>query len=64
MFFLSERRVRMVVKEYMEHYHVKRNHHGVGNRLIDGMPEPRNSTGEIGCMPRLGGMLNHYRRAA
>jgi transposase InsO family protein len=64
MIFFSERQVRMAVGEYMEHFHVERNHQGLGHELIDGVPEPRNLTDEIVCMPRLGGMLNHYSRAA
>lgn len=64
MIFFSERQLRTAVDEYLEHYHVERNHQGLGNELIDGVPEPWEFAGEIVCMSRLGGMLNHYGRAA
>ena len=64
MIFFSEQQLRTAVDEYLVHYHVERNHQGLGNELIDGVPEPWDSAGEIVCMPRLGGVLNHYRRTA
>jgi hypothetical protein len=64
MIFFPERQLRIAVNEYMKLYRAERNHQGRGNALIDGIPEPRNSMAEVVCMPQLGGMLNHYRRAA
>jgi hypothetical protein len=32
---LGERHLRHAVKEYTEHYHLERNHQGLGNRLIE-----------------------------
>ena len=34
MVILGERHLRHVVDEYVEHYHLERNHQGLGNRLI------------------------------
>ncbi len=31
----GERHLRHAVKEYTEHYHLERNHHGLDNRLIE-----------------------------
>jgi transposase InsO family protein len=59
---LGERHLRRAIGEYMEHYHVERTHQGLGNRLIDGVPEP--GSGRIIRRERLGGLLNHYSREA
>jgi hypothetical protein len=45
------------------HYHHERNHQGIENALIASAP----ATGHVGRIrrrPRLGGLLNYYRRAA
>ena len=62
MFLLGERHLRRAVAEYVEHYRRERSHQGVGNRLIEGEPQP--GLGPITCHPRLGGLLNHYARRA
>ncbi len=59
---LGERHLRRAIGQYMEHYHVERTHQGLGNRLIDGVPEP--GSGRIIRRERLGGLLNHYYREA
>src|SRR5262245_59334938 len=59
---LGERHFRRAVQEYVAHYHLERNHQGLGNVLIDGA-EAR-SVGAIRRRPRLGGLLNYYERAA
>jgi hypothetical protein len=51
------------VHEYVAHYHLERNHQGVGNALIDGI-EAGSVGGAIRRRPRLGGLLNYYERAA
>jgi putative transposase len=60
---LGERHLRRALHEFVEHYHCERNHQGLGNELIDGMP-PRGGDGPIGRRQRLGGLLNYYARAA
>jgi len=61
---LGERHLRHAVKEYTEHYHVERNHQGLGNRLIE---KPQGVV-DMNCAvvrhERLGGVLNYYERRA
>ena len=59
---LGERHLRRAMREYVAHYHLERNHQGIGNALIAGVPAP--SVGAIRRRPRLGGLLNYYERAA
>jgi len=60
---LGERHLRQAVREYVAHYHLERNHQGLGNALIAGVPAA-SMTGAIRRRPRLGGLLNYYERAA
>ncbi len=62
--FLGERSLQYAVGEYLEHahYHLERTHQGLGNNVIDGLPE--RSTGRVMRLPRLGGLLNSYYREA
>jgi hypothetical protein len=48
--------------EYTEHYHLERNHQGLGNELIERPTEE--ADGEVECRERLGGVLNYYHRRA
>ena len=64
MILFSEKQLRTAVSEYVEHYHRERNHQGLVNRLIQATGETANATGAVVCESRLGGLLNHYRRAA
>ena len=59
---LGERHFRRAVHEFVEHYHLERNHQGLGNTLIAGAPA--RTTGSIRRRPRLGGLLNYDERAA
>ena len=59
-----EAQLRRAVSSYVEHYHLERNHQGLGNRLIDGQPRVANSDGEVQCRERLGGLLKYYHRDA
>ena len=62
---LGERHLRHVVREYTEHYHVERNHQGLGNRLIDDRCNVVDLHSTVKRRQRLGGVLNYYcRRAA
>ena len=64
MIFLGERHLCRAIHEYVEHYHMERAHQG----LDDERPRPtgrsRSDHGPVRRHERLGGMLNHYRRAA
>ncbi len=60
---MGERHFRRAFAEYVAHYHGERNHQGLGNALIAGRPTT-NTQGRIRRRPRLGGLLNYYKRAA
>jgi len=64
MIFIGQGSLRRAIMEYMTHYHVGRNHHGLDNTLI--RADTRNAANDafIHCRQRLGGMLNYYCRAA
>jgi transposase InsO family protein len=59
---LGERHLRHAVHEFVQHYYRERNHQGLGNALIDGVP--LRGGGPIRCRSRLGGLLNYYAHAA
>jgi putative transposase len=62
---LGECSLRRALKEYVEHYHVERNHQGKGNVLLfprdtDIPHEPQS----VQCRERLGGLLRYYHQEA
>ena len=61
---LSERHLRKAISEFALHYHLERNHQGIGNELIVSRMQPANENAPIQCTERLGGLLKHYYRAA
>ena len=60
---IGERHFRRAIAEYVEHYHQERNHQGLANRLIADTLVI-DMTSRVQRRPRLGGLLNLYRRAA
>jgi transposase InsO family protein len=60
---IGERHFRRALADCVAHYHVERNHQGLGNVLIAGRPTT-DTHGRIRRRPRLGGLLNYYERAA
>ena len=60
---LGEWHFRRAVAEYVEHYHLERNHQGLDNQLIAGTPETDGAS-RVRRRSRLGGLLNYYERAA
>lgn len=60
---IGERHLRHAIEEYAAHYHLERNHQGLGNRLIDGHAQTL-SAGKVEGRERLGGILRSYHRAA
>ena len=64
MIFIGQASLRRAVSEYMSHYHAERNHQGLENRLIRGIPSVALNEGAIHRRARLGGMLNFYYRQA
>jgi putative transposase len=61
-FPLGERHLRCGVGEYVKHYHVERNHQGLGHGLIE--PSSETGQGRVACRQRLGGLLRYYYRRA
>ena len=61
---LGEGHLRLVVREYVEHYHCERNHQGLDNRILERAPPPANSGVEVQRRERIGGLLNYYHREA
>jgi transposase InsO family protein len=59
---LGERHLRWVIGEYVKHYHLERNHQGLGNELIE--PGGKPERGRVVCRQRLGGLLKYYYRRA
>ena len=57
---LGEKHLRLAIKEYMEHYHIERNHQGLGSRIIQAEENVGRSKGAIKTRSRLGGFLNYY----
>ena len=51
------------LREYRLHYLRERNHQGLGNRLLDDIPQDADGP-SVECRERLGGLLRYYYRAA
>ncbi len=60
---LGERHLRNAITEFVDHYHVERNHQGLENRLIT-PAAPVNDNAPIVRRERLGGLLTFYHRPA
>jgi hypothetical protein len=52
--------LRRSLHEYVDHYHMERNHQGLDNRLITPMPAQTRAVERTRCRARLGGILNYY----
>ena len=63
MILFGENALRNSIREFVAHYHLERNHQGLGNRLISG-PRVITITNRVRRRLRLGGLLNFYERAA
>jgi putative transposase len=61
---LGESHLRLIVQEYVEHYHRERNHQGLENQLLERAPPPANAGAAVRRRQRIGGLLNHYHREA
>jgi hypothetical protein len=64
MFLFGEKTVRRAVHEFLEHYHLERNHQGLGNRLIEPGKEVGRVNGQVRSHERVGGLLKYYYRKA
>jgi transposase InsO family protein len=56
--------LRRALREYIDHYHLERNHQGLDNQLISPTPMRQPQSKRIESRVRLGGMLRFYERAA
>jgi putative transposase len=61
---LGENHLRLLVSEFVEHYHLERNHQGLGNQLIERSRGQPPDVGRVKRRERLGGVLNFYYREA
>jgi transposase InsO family protein len=61
---LGESHLRLIVREYVEHYHGERNHQGLDNQLVERVRAPVNPDAKIHRRERIGGLLNYYHREA
>jgi transposase InsO family protein len=64
MILFGEASLRKAISEFVAHYHLERNHQGLGNRLIIAPQAEVRIQGAIRRRSRLGGMLNYYYRQA
>ena len=64
MILFGEGSLRKAIHEFLEHYHLERNHQGLGNQLIIVPQADVHIQGAIRRRSRLGGMLNYYYRQA
>ena len=61
MIFFGEDPLRNAIRDFVAHYHLERNHQGLGNGLIAPLETKAKTTGAV---ERLGGLLNYYYRYA
>ena len=61
---LGERHLRIAITEFVDHYHVERNHQGLDNGLITNPAPSANDNSPVVRRERLGGLLNFYFRRA
>ena len=64
MIFFGEESFRRALRNFVEHYHLERNHQGVGNELLVVSEVDEPSDGTVRRKERLGGLLNFYHRQA
>ena len=64
MIFVGETSLRKAIAEFVAHYHLERNHQGLGNRLIVPIGATGKTAETVQRRQRLGGMLNYYYREA
>jgi hypothetical protein len=64
MIFIGEGSLRRAIGDFDSHYHLERNHQGIGNRLLQAKPTPMGPGAEVRRRQRLGGILSFYYPAA
>ncbi len=61
---LGKNHLRTVVRAYVAHYHLERNHQGLDNELVVPLQARSITEGGVQCRERLGGTLRYYYREA
>ena len=61
---LGDGHLRLLTREYVEHYHRERNHQGLDNRLLQHAAPPQRAATTVQRRDRLGGLLRFYHREA
>jgi len=61
---VGEDSLRRAVREFVAHYHLERNHQGLGNVLIFPLDVQARSDDRVVSRERLGGLLKYYHRPA
>ena len=61
---LGEGHLRLLTREYVEHYDRERHHQGLDNRLLQRAPPPLRANHDGQRRERLGGLLSFYHREA
>ncbi len=61
---LGEAHLRLLVREYVVHYHRERNHQGLDTQLLQRPPPPVSLDANVDRRERLGGLLSFYYREA
>ena len=61
---LGEGHLRLIVHEYVAHYHRERNHQGLDNQLLQRPPPLVRADADVQRRERLGGLLSFYDREA
>jgi len=64
MILFGEDSWRTAIREYLAHYHGKRNHQGLNNRMIIPSSTEWKRNGTVRRKGRLGGTLSYYHRDA
>ena len=64
MILLGQGALQRALAEFIEHFHLERNHQGKGNVLLFPIAMTTTSSRRIDCRERLGGLLRYYSRAA
>jgi putative transposase len=64
MLMLGERSLSYGIQQYLVHYHIERNHQGLGNQLLSPAPGLGSHHGQVKRRERLGGLLSYYYRDA
>jgi putative transposase len=60
MIFIGEGSLRRAIRDFDSHYHLERNHQGIGNRLLQAKPTPTAPGPGVRRRQRLCGMLGYY----